>query len=155
MHASISAQELFDQQRERLTARQSKPPDLVVVQALRAFTCAGCGQTDAELVAPRLDERPRRLDGAIEDGAEVDALLDDVLSETAPGNVVLNGQATFKALVYDATGISTTADLAELHRFFSPTIRAIARTMERDHDIVRGARAIEADEHHRRLHRQR
>ena len=42
--------ELPEQQRERLTARQSKPPDLVVVQALRAFTCAGCGQTDAELL---------------------------------------------------------------------------------------------------------
>jgi hypothetical protein len=38
-------------QRERLTARQSKPPDLVVVQPLKTFTCAGCGRTDADLLS--------------------------------------------------------------------------------------------------------
>ena len=42
--------DLPERQRERLTARQSKPPDLVVVQALTAFTCVGCGATDAELL---------------------------------------------------------------------------------------------------------
>ncbi|MET0495042.1 MAG: DUF2293 domain-containing protein [Actinoplanes sp.] len=42
--------DLPEQQRERLTARQSKPPDLVVVQSLKAFTCAGCGRTDADLL---------------------------------------------------------------------------------------------------------
>lgn len=42
--------DLPQQQRERLTARQSKPPDLVVVQPLKTFTCAGCGRTDADLL---------------------------------------------------------------------------------------------------------
>jgi hypothetical protein len=42
--------DLPERQRERLTARQSKPPDLVVVQPLRAFTCAGCERTDADLL---------------------------------------------------------------------------------------------------------
>src|SRR5690349_4421173 len=39
--------DLPERQREKLTARQSKPPDLVVVLPQRAFTCAGCGRTDA------------------------------------------------------------------------------------------------------------
>jgi hypothetical protein len=42
--------DLPERQRARLTARQSKPPDLVVVQPLRAFTCVGCGGTDADLL---------------------------------------------------------------------------------------------------------
>jgi hypothetical protein len=42
--------DLPERQRERLTARQSKPPDLVVVQPLRAFTCVGCGRTDADML---------------------------------------------------------------------------------------------------------
>jgi hypothetical protein len=42
--------ELPEQQRERLTARQSKPPDLVVVQPLRAFTCAGCHRTGDDML---------------------------------------------------------------------------------------------------------
>jgi hypothetical protein len=42
--------DLPERQRERLTARQSKPPDLVVIQALTAFTCAACGRTDADLL---------------------------------------------------------------------------------------------------------
>jgi len=40
--------DLPERQRERLTARQNKPPDLVVVQPLRAFTCVGCGRTDSD-----------------------------------------------------------------------------------------------------------
>ena len=40
--------DLPERQRERLTARQSKSPDLVVVQPLRAFTCVGCGRTDSD-----------------------------------------------------------------------------------------------------------
>ena len=40
--------DLPERQRERLTARQSKPPDLVVVLPLKPFTCAGCGRTDAD-----------------------------------------------------------------------------------------------------------
>ena len=42
--------DLPETQRERLTARQSKPPDLVVVLPLKAFTCVGCGRTDAEML---------------------------------------------------------------------------------------------------------
>src|SRR6266511_1673062 len=42
--------ELPEPQRERLTARQSRPPDLVVIRPLDAFTCAGCGATDADLL---------------------------------------------------------------------------------------------------------
>ena len=37
-------------QRERLAARQSKAPDLVVVQPLAAFTCAECRRADADLL---------------------------------------------------------------------------------------------------------
>jgi hypothetical protein len=42
--------DLPEQQRERLATKQSKPPDLVVMQALKSFTCAGCGRTDADLL---------------------------------------------------------------------------------------------------------
>jgi hypothetical protein len=42
--------DLPERQRERLTAKQNKPPELVVVQALKAFTCAGCGRGDADLL---------------------------------------------------------------------------------------------------------
>jgi hypothetical protein len=42
--------DLPERQRERLTARQSKPPDLVVVQPLAAFTCVSCGRTDGDLL---------------------------------------------------------------------------------------------------------
>jgi hypothetical protein len=42
--------DLPERQRERLAARQSKPPDLVVVQPLKPFTCAGCGRTDADML---------------------------------------------------------------------------------------------------------
>jgi hypothetical protein len=44
------AADLPEPQRERLAARQSKPPDLVVVQPLKTFTCVGCGRTDADLL---------------------------------------------------------------------------------------------------------
>jgi hypothetical protein len=42
--------DLPERQRDRLTAKQSKPPDLVVVQALGTFTCAACGRTDGDLL---------------------------------------------------------------------------------------------------------
>ncbi|MBU2669878.1 DUF2293 domain-containing protein [Actinoplanes bogorensis] len=42
--------DLTEQQRERMTARQSKAPDLVVLIALRDFTCASCGQTEADML---------------------------------------------------------------------------------------------------------
>lgn len=38
------------QQRARLAARQSKPPDLVVMQPLKAFTCVSCAATDADML---------------------------------------------------------------------------------------------------------
>lgn len=42
--------DLPDKQRERITTRQSKPPDLVVVQPVREFTCAGCGRIDGDML---------------------------------------------------------------------------------------------------------
>jgi hypothetical protein len=42
--------DLPERQRERLTARQSTPPDLVVVHPLKAFTCVGCGCVDADML---------------------------------------------------------------------------------------------------------
>jgi hypothetical protein len=42
--------DLPEAQRERLAARQSKAPDLVVVQPLTGFTCAECGRKDADLL---------------------------------------------------------------------------------------------------------
>ncbi|MEU4623188.1 DUF2293 domain-containing protein [Actinoplanes sp. NPDC023801] len=53
--------DLPEPHRERLTARQSKPPDLVVVQALTSFTCTGCGRTDAGLLMME-DAGPHCLD---------------------------------------------------------------------------------------------
>jgi hypothetical protein len=41
---------LPERQRELLAAQQSKPPDLVVVQPLKAFTCVGCERTDADML---------------------------------------------------------------------------------------------------------
>jgi hypothetical protein len=42
--------DLPERQRARLAARQSKPPDLVVVQPLKAFTCVGGGRDDADML---------------------------------------------------------------------------------------------------------
>ncbi|GAB2592497.1 hypothetical protein Aab01nite_37510 [Paractinoplanes abujensis] len=44
------AADLTGKQQERITARQSKPPDLVVLMAAKPFTCAGCGETEAGLL---------------------------------------------------------------------------------------------------------
>ncbi|MBL7256240.1 DUF2293 domain-containing protein [Paractinoplanes lichenicola] len=44
------AADLTEKQQERITTRQSKPPDLVVLMATRPFTCASCGETDADLL---------------------------------------------------------------------------------------------------------
>lgn len=38
------------QQQARLTAKQSKLPDLVVVQPLKSFTCVVCGRTDGDML---------------------------------------------------------------------------------------------------------
>jgi hypothetical protein len=40
--------ELPEPERERLAARSSRPPDLVAIWPLDAFTCAGCGDTGAD-----------------------------------------------------------------------------------------------------------
>jgi hypothetical protein len=45
-----TSSELPEPQRERLTARQSRPPDLVVIWPLDTFTCADCGGADADLL---------------------------------------------------------------------------------------------------------
>jgi hypothetical protein len=45
-----TAPELSEPQRERLIARQSRPPDLVVIWPLKDFTCAGCTATGGELL---------------------------------------------------------------------------------------------------------
>ncbi|XVV15904.1 DUF2293 domain-containing protein [Actinoplanes sp. CA-131856] len=44
------AAELTEKQRERMTTRQSKAPDLVVVLPDREFTCTGCGDTSAGML---------------------------------------------------------------------------------------------------------
>ncbi|MFF5076426.1 DUF2293 domain-containing protein [Actinoplanes sp. NPDC000266] len=44
------AAELTEKQRERMTTRQSKAPDLVVVLPSREFTCTGCGHTGADML---------------------------------------------------------------------------------------------------------
>jgi hypothetical protein len=41
---------------ERLRTKASEPPDLVVVAALKEWTCAGCGTTDETLLLMRDDE---------------------------------------------------------------------------------------------------
>lgn len=42
--------DLPDKQTERITQRQSAPPDLVVVQPLKDFTCAECGDESGDLL---------------------------------------------------------------------------------------------------------
>jgi hypothetical protein len=42
--------DLTEKQAERVTARQSKAPDLVVVQPVKDFTCAECGETGGDLL---------------------------------------------------------------------------------------------------------
>jgi 3-oxoacyl-[acyl-carrier protein] reductase len=66
-------------------------------------------------------------------GAETATALEDparaAAAEAGLDAAVFNpetaGQDPFKALVFDATGISSTEELGELHRFFSPTIRRV------------------------------
>ena len=58
--------DLSDKQTERLRTSASRPPDLVVVAALREWTCAGCSTTDEDLLLMQDDEphclRCARLD---------------------------------------------------------------------------------------------
>ncbi|MEV6345360.1 DUF2293 domain-containing protein [Actinoplanes sp. NPDC051851] len=42
--------DLTDAQRDRLTAKQNTPPDMIVLLAARSFTCAGCGETEADML---------------------------------------------------------------------------------------------------------
>jgi hypothetical protein len=42
--------ELSETKRDRLSERQSKPPDLVVIEPVKEFTCTGCGDTGSYLI---------------------------------------------------------------------------------------------------------
>lgn len=42
--------ELSGARRSRMTERQSRAPDLIVLEAIREFTCAGCGDTGPYLI---------------------------------------------------------------------------------------------------------
>jgi hypothetical protein len=42
--------ELSQARRDRLTERQSKPPDLVVIEPVKEFSCTGCGGTGPYLI---------------------------------------------------------------------------------------------------------
>jgi hypothetical protein len=42
--------ELSDARRDRLTERQSRAPDLVVIEPLKEFSCTGCGDTGPYLI---------------------------------------------------------------------------------------------------------
>jgi hypothetical protein len=44
------SQRLSERRRAGLAERASRPPDLVVVEALRDWTCAGCGGTGGHLI---------------------------------------------------------------------------------------------------------
>jgi hypothetical protein len=41
---------LSEARRSRFTGRQSRPPDLVVIEPLKEFTCTGCGGTGPYLI---------------------------------------------------------------------------------------------------------
>ena len=66
-------------------------------------------------------------------GVDAATALDDPVREHAAAagldaavfNPAAPADRTFKALVFDATGISSSADLVELQRFFHPTIRRV------------------------------
>ena len=68
-------------------------------------------------------------------GAAVATELRDDLRAAAAGagldaavwNAEAPGERRFKALVFDATGIAASPELAVLHAFFSPTVRRVAR----------------------------
>jgi hypothetical protein len=49
-HTQWTSPDLTGKQNERITQRQSKPPDLVVVQPVKDFTCAECGVTGENLL---------------------------------------------------------------------------------------------------------
>jgi 3-oxoacyl-[acyl-carrier protein] reductase len=55
-------------------------------------------------------------------GPAIDALLDSIDATRAT-----EATQDLKALVFDASGISDTSELVELHRFFHPTVRRVQR----------------------------
>jgi 3-oxoacyl-[acyl-carrier protein] reductase len=60
--------------------------------------------------------------------AEVHTPMGDVRQAAADAGLdarVLNGDARFKALVFDASGIASTEQLTELYEFFHPVIRRV------------------------------
>lgn len=48
--AQWTSPDLTEKQSERITQRRSAAPDLVVIQPVREFTCAGCGDTGGDLL---------------------------------------------------------------------------------------------------------
>ena len=49
-HVQWTAPDLTDKQSERIAQKQSAPPDLVVVQPVKDFTCTDCGEEDGSLL---------------------------------------------------------------------------------------------------------
>lgn len=60
---ALARPDLPDEQAERVTRRRSAPPDLVVIQPLKAFTCAECGSESGDLLVMD-DKGPLCLDCA-------------------------------------------------------------------------------------------
>ena len=60
-------------------------------------------------------------------GAPGGRLGDSIAAVLADTGAELSDAAPHKALVFDATGIADSAQLAELHAFFHPTMRQVAR----------------------------
>jgi hypothetical protein len=42
--------ELTDAQRERVVEKQNRPPDLLVIEPIRSWTCSGCAQEDGDFL---------------------------------------------------------------------------------------------------------
>jgi 3-oxoacyl-[acyl-carrier protein] reductase len=108
----------------RPVALERHEPGQPVVEGLVLLGAAPCGrltgaaaralsEADAQTATPLQDDVRR---------AAADAGLDAaVFNPDAPTD------ARFKALVFDATAIVTSAQLRELHAFFHPTIRRVER----------------------------
>ena len=58
----------------------------------------------------------------------VKQVLDATRSQTVEQVAEQNGEATYAALVYDASGIASTDELTELYEFFHPVVRQIGQS---------------------------
>src|SRR5919202_3708973 len=58
----------------------------------------------------------------------VKQVLDATGSQTVEQLAEQNGEATYAALVYDASGIASTDELTELYEFFHPVVRQIGQS---------------------------